>query len=180
MTCWAGKWNSINLPVSIRQHRGSTEPKDLIAGRNIEIISKTYNKREKDADGNPLVSYACRLIRPMAIALGDVVSLDYATLEIDAQIRVVSITTNPYNQFEADFEIGNFIPGLADDAYRIATSTVGKDKIYYGARIGPENGFESIRSDNKAGEGFLRILFRAAGDGPGAAGLSFDPVEGSF
>ncbi len=180
-----GEVQFYQFEVSILTQRGSATPKDLTAGRNIEVISKTYNKREKDRFGNPLVSYACSLIQPMAISLGDVVTLEYAKLDIDVELRVVSITTNPYNKYEADFEIGNFIPGLADDAYRIETQTVAKDKIYHGARIGPEYGFEVIRSDKKA-RAYLnsQSLAFQAGDGSGTNWTNklyydFDPETGA-
>lgn len=169
--------------ISILAQRGSTTPKNLLSGRNIDILSKTYSKRDKDADGNPLVSYACDLIRPMAIALGDVVTIDYATLDIDTELRVVSLQTNPYNQYEAGFEIGNFNPGLADDAYRIETMALLKSKTYYGSRIGPEYGFESIRSDMMARGVFNAELFALqSGDGEGGwtNKLYFDPVTGTY
>jgi len=144
--------------IGIRTQRGSAVAKDLLIDRNIEVISISYSKRDKDALGNPLVCYECNLVRPMAIALGDVVTLNYTTLGIDTELRVVSITTDLYHPDDVSFEIGNFVPGLADDAYRIETSTVIKDKIYNGTRIGPEFGFENIRSDKKA-----RSYFNATG-----------------
>lgn len=170
--------------ISILIQRGSSVPKDLLSDRNIEVLSKTYSKREKDKDGNPLVSYKCALIKPMAISLGDVVTIDYESLDIDVELRVVSLTTNPYNKYIAEFEIGNFYPGLADDAYRIETSTLAKGKTYYGARISPENGFESIRSDKMARTVMNADTFAMqVGDGTGnnwTNKLYFDPVSGKY
>lgn len=170
--------------VNILTQRGSSVPKDLLQDRNIEVLSKKYSKREKDSDGNPLVSYSCALIKPMAIVLGDVVTIDYESLDINVQLRVVSLTTDPYNKYLATFEIGNFYPGLADDAYRIETSTLAKGKTYYGARISPENGFESIRSDKMARSVFNADTFAMqAGDGTGSNWtnkLYFDPVLGKY
>jgi len=170
--------------VSILVSRGSQEPKDLTSGRNIEIIDKIFDKRGKDKDGNPLISYTCSLIKPMEINLGDIVSLDYATLEIDVSLRVVSISKDPYDSEFAEFEIGNFVPGLEDDARKIEVNTLYKNKTYYGARISPENGFESIRSDNMARGVFNAELFALqAGDGSGGNWtnkLYFDPVSGKY
>ena len=169
--------------ISILIQRGSSVPKDLLSDRNIEVLSKTYSKREKDKEGNPLVSYSCALIKPMAIALGDVVTIDYESLDINVQLRVVSLTTDPYNKYLAAFEIGNFYPGLADDAYRIETSTLSKGKTYYGARISPENGFESIRSDKMARTVMNADIFAMqAGDGTGnwTNKLYFDPTLGKY
>lgn len=169
--------------VNILLQRGSSIPKDLLIDRNIEVLSKTYSKREKDSNGNPLVSYSCALIKPKEIALGDVVTIDYESLDINVELRVISITTDPYNKYLAAFEIGNFYPGLADDAYRIETSTLIKSKIYYGSRISPEHGFESIRSDKKARTVMNADTFAMqAGDGQGnwINKIYFDPATGKY
>lgn len=170
--------------INILIQRGSSIPKDLLQDKNIEVLSKTYSKREKDKDGNSLVSYECALINPMAIALGDMVTIDYESLDINVQLRVVSLTTDPYNKYLAAFEIGNFYPGLADDAYRIETSTLAKGKTYYGARISPENGFESIRNDKMARGVFNSDIFALqTGDGTGENWINklyFDTVAGKY
>jgi hypothetical protein len=179
-----GELDFDQFEVSVLTQRGSTTPIDLTATRDVEVISKVYNAREKDAQGNALVSYTCSMIRPVSVALGDVVTLDYAAVDIDVELRVVAITTNPYNRFEANFEIGNFIPGLADDAYRIETSTLTKGKTYYGARISPENGFESIRSDKMARTVMNADTFAMQkGDGSGSAWtdvLYFNATTGEY
>lgn len=170
--------------VSIKNRRGSATPVSLTASRDVEIIEKSYNAREKDSSGNPLVTHTCSMIRPLTIALGDSVTLTYPSLDIDTELRVVSITTNPYNQYEASFEIGNFVPGLADDAYRIETSMVAKGAKYYGARISAENGFESIRNDNMARTVMNADVFAMqVGDGSGTNWtdkLYFDPATGKY
>ncbi|ODM27639.1 hypothetical protein A7W90_16250 [Clostridium sp. Bc-iso-3] len=156
--------------VSILIQRGSPEPKNLTAGRNIAVISKNVNKRERDELGNPVVAYECELIRPMELNLGDVVALEYERLDIDISLRIVSITKNPYNRHEVRFQVGNKIPGIQDDMYRIQTTTVAKNKVYNGTRIGPDEGFVSERSDKmakmaaNATEGFKLYL----GDGSGS------------
>lgn len=155
--------------ISLLKQRGSSTPKDLTADRNITVISKNVNKREKDSSGNPIISYECELIRPMELNLGDVVTLEYDRLDIDISLRIVSITKNPYNRHEISFQVGNKIPGIQDDIYRIQTTTVIKNKIYNGTRIGPDDGFVATRSDN-----FARVIMNATegikiqkGDGTG-------------
>lgn len=157
--------------VSILNQRGSSTPKDLTAGRNITVISKNVNKRERDSLGNPIVSYECDLVQPMELNLGDVVTLEYDRLDINISLRIVNITKNPYNKHEVSFQVGNKIPGIQDDIYRIQTTTVIKNKVYNGTRIGPDDGFVATRSDNKA-----RVIMNATegikiqkGDGSGNA-----------
>ena len=45
--------------IDILNRRGSAEAKPVIKDRNVRVISKTVNKRERDEQGNPLVSYEC-------------------------------------------------------------------------------------------------------------------------
>jgi|LSQX01.3.fsa_nt_gb hypothetical protein len=168
MNYLGGEVDFKKFQISILKQRGSTVPKNITAGRNIEVITMSYDKRQKDDNGNPLVAYTCKLIRPMNIELGDVVTVQYDTLGINANLRVVSISTNPYNSFDVEFEIGNFNPTLENDIYRIETSTITKDKLYHGCRIGPEYGFECIRNDKKA-RAYMNSenLAFQAGDGSG-------------
>jgi hypothetical protein len=142
--------------VSVLTQRGSSTAKNLTSGRNITIISKDVDKTQRDEMGNPITAYECDLVEPIPLSLGDVVTLDYETLGIDISLRIVSITTNPYNNTEVSFSISNIVPTIEDEAYKIATSTVGKDRLYNGCRIGPEYGFENLRSDGK-----FRSYFRA-------------------
>lgn len=169
--------------ISILKHRGSTEPKDITEGRNFEILAVSFDKRQRDDEGNALVAYTCKLIRPTNISLGDVVTMRYGTLGIDTSLRVVSVSSNPYNTFDVEFEIGNFNSTLENDIYRIETSTVVKDKLYYGARIGPEYGFESVRNDKRARAFFNADAFKMqSGDGEGnwTDELYFDPTDGKY
>ena len=146
--------------ISIRIHRGNLIPKPMIKGKNVRIMNKTVNKREKDKNGNVFVSYTCD---PVYLPidnynLGDAVLLIQNDLNIREQLRVVSLTYDPYDISKVTFQFANYINGLASGLYRIETTTVQKDKIYNGTRIGPVYGFENIRSDKKA-----RSYFNATG-----------------
>lgn len=136
--------------VSILTQRGSTVPKDLMAGNNVTVISKSVDKRTLDENGNPTISYQCALENPVDLAIGDVVTLGYDRLDINVTLRIVSITKNPYNPQEVEFEVGNYVNSLEDSIYRIETSMVAKGVNYNGNRISAENGFESVRNDDKA------------------------------
>jgi hypothetical protein len=172
--------------VSILQHRGSEDPKILTKGKNIKVVSKIYNKRELDANGNPLISYTCSpiMLPDTPLALGDEVLLIQKDLGIQEQLRIVRIGYNPYDPVEAEIELANFVSGLEDDIYRIETATVVKDKLYHGCRIGPEFGFECVRSDNKARAYFNSENFvMQSGDGSGSNWtnkLYFDLATGEY
>ena len=138
--------------ISIVKHRGNTEPEIFTKGKNIKVVSKIYNKREKDEEGNPLVAYVCEpiLLSNKKIGIGDEALLIQKDLGIREQLRVVRYGYNPYDNREAEIELANFISGLEDDIYRIETSTLAKEKVYNGIRIGPDEGFVAERSDLKA------------------------------
>lgn len=171
--------------VNILTHRGSTEIVSVTKDRNVKVVSKTVNKRQKDKDGNNLVSYACRriYIPGDTYSLGDNVVLLQKTIGLNEQLRVVSISKNPYDEMQTIFEFANYTNGLESALFRIETNTIAKNKLYYGARISPEMGFESIRSDLKA-----RTIMNAdtfamqAGDGTGLwyNKLWFDPELGLY
>lgn len=144
--------------VSIVRRRGSTTPRSLIAEGCISVISKTLDKTTLDDKGNPTVSYECTAFNPSPLSLGDTVLLDYETLDIDVTLRIVSLTTNPYNKYDVSFSVSNTVPAVEDAAYEIATTTVAKDALYNGCRIGPEYGFEAVRNDRKA-----RAFFKSDG-----------------
>ena len=155
--------------VSIVKHRGSSVQKPIIEGKNINILAKSVNKREKDQNGSPLVSYICEPLHIPGInyALGDDVLIQNV-LGIRETLRVVSIKTDPYDSMKITFNFANYINGLESDLYRIETIAVQKDKVYNGTRIGPIYGFENIRSDKKARSYFNATgLAMQTGDGSG-------------
>ncbi|NLE06782.1 MAG: hypothetical protein GX638_18550 [Crenarchaeota archaeon] len=170
--------------ISIVNQRGSATPKDLTSGGNVTVISKKVDKRKRDELGNPTIYYTCSLYNPVELTLGDVVVLEASKLDIDIELRIVKLTVNPYDSTQAVFEISNTLPSLEDSIYRIETSTLAKGKTYYGARISPENGFESIRSDKMARTVMNADTFAMqVGDGSGSSWtnkLYFDPVLGKY
>lgn len=147
-----GELDFNKFEISILQHRGKTEPQLLVTGKNIKVVSRICNKRETDKSGNPLISYACEPMQlpNKVLSVGDEVLLVHKDLGIRETMRVVRIGYNPYDFMESEIELANFISGLEDDIYRIQTTTVVKEKIYNGCRIGPEEGFVAERSDLKA------------------------------
>lgn len=155
--------------VSILAQRGSSVAKPLAVGKDVTIISKAVDKRKPDDLGNPIIAYTCGVYKGSAVELGDKVTLDYSSLDINGiELRIVSKTYDPFNPNNVVIEIGNYVNDLADDLYRIETQAVSKDALMNGCRIGPEYGFEAVRNDKKA-----RAYFRAdemkfqSGDGSG-------------
>ena len=146
--------------VNIVAHRGSTDVKPALKNRNIRVMSKSWNKRELDDQGNPKTAYSCEPINlpNNTYSLGDNILLIQKELGLSEALRVVKVTRNPYDVSETTFEFSNYVNGLASNLYRIVTETVVKDALYNGCRIGPVYGFEAVRNDKKA-----RAYFKSDG-----------------
>jgi len=82
--------------------------------------------------------------------LGDSVRIIDKALGINEIQRIVSYEYDPRQRINSSVEIANFTSSLHNIMTSIQQTTVVKDRIYNGTRIGPENGFEAIRSDNRA------------------------------
>lgn len=159
--------------IGIVNHRGSNEAKKAIKGRNVNIISKTVNKREFDEDGAPIVSYICNPVYTpeKSYQLGDDILVTHELLDSQEKTRLVSLSYNPYDPLRTIMQFTNYSNGLESELYRIETEVMVKDKHYNGIRIGPKYGFEAIRNDKRA-----RAYFRSdglvmqSGDGTGRDG----------
>lgn len=134
--------------ISILQKRGSRDLKIFTKGKNVKVVSKVYDGREE----TPVIAYTCTpiLLPNKPVNLGDYILLVQPELGIQDKLRIVRYGYNPVDKMEAEFEIANYINGLEDDIYRIETTTVAKEKVYNGCRIGPDEGFVAERSDGLA------------------------------
>ena len=183
-----GELSFSGFVVSIVLHRGTSGVKTVLKDKNIKIVSKKYSKRELDELGNPKVSYLCTPIYlpTDTYVLGDTIRLIQPDLDIDEQLRVVKLSYNPYDNMDRTFELANYVNALESQLYRISTSSVTKNKKYHGCRIGPDYGFECVRSDKKTRSYFNSdSLAFQTGDGSGELAnwvdrLSFKEIpEGS-
>jgi len=134
--------------VSLLTRRGADEPRIFTAGKNLRLISKTYNGRQSPA----LVSYEAEPIGlPDApLSLGDDVLLAQPELALDSTLRIITLAYNPMDSLVTDITISNYIVTLENQFYTLAQTSVTKDKTYNGCKIGPEEGFVAERSDGNA------------------------------
>jgi hypothetical protein len=164
--------------ISIVQQRGRDEGLQFRVGKNIRGISKEVDNRKK-IGGLPKIAYAVDVVELSTLVeygdlekveLGDIVTVIDPDLDINVEQRIVSYSYDPIRKINSNVEIANFIDNLSDTILKIQRNTIVKESLYNGIRIGPENGFEAIRSDKKA-----RALMNATegvkiqkGDGAGA------------
>lgn len=140
--------------ISILPQRGNSIPALAVKDRNLKVVSKTINKREKDEHGAPLVSYECT---PMYLpgdlySLGDKIRLIQEDINVNQELRIVSISSDIYDTASMEFQLANYTNGLEKNLFRILTQQKGlePDIFYNNVRIGPRYGFEAIRNDKKA------------------------------
>ena len=135
--------------ISLVAHRGNAAPVILSPNKNIKVVSQILDKRNTDSSGNPLISYTCTPIGGN-LHLGDEVLLIQKKLDIQEQLRIVCIVTDPYDKSKVSVEIANRIETLEDAIYEIQTTTLVKGKAYNSCSISAENGFMSVRGDGLA------------------------------
>lgn len=156
--------------VSILQRRGRVGVSPLIKDKDVKVLSKTVNKREKDEEGNPIVSYEIAPINSdgTPYELGDNVRLIQRKLEINEDLRVVAVSYNPYDKQDVVYTFSNYENGLESAIFRINRETLIKDKVYNGIRISPEVGFEAVLSNKLARSYFgADKMAMQVGDGTG-------------
>lgn len=134
--------------VSMLNHRGSEDQVLYTAGKNLRIINKIFNGRKTPAE----ISYTAEpIVLPnKALSLGDEVLLVQTEFGVSESLRIVSLSYDPMDKQTLEIEISNYVQTLESQFYQMAQASVAKDKVYHGVRIGPEFGFESIRSNKKA------------------------------
>ncbi len=167
--------------VSLLNSRGQDNGSQLRIGKNLKGIRKTIDKREKDEQGNPIISYEVDVANIAeleeyadvkdfeSLELGDYKQVIDDELGINAKLRVVSLEYDPKDKRNLQVELSNRTKTVADELTVIQQEKVQKDSVYNGVSVGPENGFVAERSDKKA-----RAIFNAtegitiqSGDGQG-------------
>ena len=141
--------------VSLVKKRGANKGLYFAYRKNIKNISRIVDGRKR-INNQPTVSYSLSvaLLKELLgeeedFEVGDVVKVYDYKLGIDIETRILSMSKS-ISEETGDVEIGNYIPDFVDSVNQIERSTVHKERVYNGIRIGSENGFEAIRSDKKA------------------------------
>ena len=183
--------------ISLLSRRGSDLGLGFRYRKNLMSMSRITDNRNR-VSGLPIMTYDTD-VAELEFAqghgvddhyeLGDTVHLFDSQLGIiDLPVRIIKESHNPVQRMKGNVTISNitnaFIKDINDIVVGLQQNTVAKDALYYGARIGPENGFESIRSDKKARAYFNADAFKMqSGDGSGSNWtdkLYFDPASGEY
>lgn len=102
--------------IGISKHRGSTSPTIFRTGKNISVITKTIDKRQKDQNGNALVNITCTplILADMTYKLGDNVTL------IDSGIGVSRSTLE-----QARNSMGELLYWMTEEMLNTTTTNTG-------------------------------------------------------
>ena len=100
--------------VHIRTHRGGTERKLLMDGKNVTSLSATFDSRKAAQ------AYEVQLFKRVDLSVGDEVRIVYHPLSIQVDTRIVGLTYNPFDRYTVRVEVGDYVPNLlAAEAERL-------------------------------------------------------------
>lgn len=141
--------------ISLLAPRGQLRGVQFLLGKNLQGIIKDVDTRS----GEIITAYEVDVqeLRELPefagleeFDLGDSVFIVDPELGIDEEQRIISYTYSPRRRINSKVVISNAITGIKDTVVSLKKTTIIKDKVYNGTRIGPEVGFEAIRSDKMA------------------------------
>lgn len=141
--------------ISLLARRGQPRGVRFSLGKNLRGIIKDVDTRS----GERITGYEIDVLELNSLPefqglegfeLGDTVGIEDSELGIDEQQRIIGYTYSPRRRINSKVVISNQLPGITDAVVSLRKTTVVKDKIYNGTRIGPEVGFEAVRSDKMA------------------------------
>ena len=92
--------------VHIRTHRGGTERKLLMDGKNVTSLSATFDSRKAAQ------AYEVQLFKRVDLSVGDEVRIVYHPLSIRVDTRIVGLTCNPFDRYTVRVEVGDYVPNL--------------------------------------------------------------------
>ena len=158
---YVGELEFDKYAVSLLTHRGADNGVQFRYRKNISEAAVTVDYQALKDDGSPTVTYevsAAELEYEQGYIdkgysalehyeLGDTIHVLDDDLDIDVSARIVKNTYNPLQRMQGTVEIGDYVNDLTDTLTNIKTTTVGKNTIYNGVSIGPDNGFVAERSD---------------------------------
>lgn len=141
--------------ISLLTQRGADNGVQLRVGKNLMGITKDVDKRS----GTLQTAYDVDMVELRtlsefgdleAVELGDTVKIIDSDVGVNEKQRIVTYAYSPKLRISSRVVIANHLDGIEDSLFRIERTTIVKEKVYNGIKIGPEDGFEAIRSDNKA------------------------------
>ena len=148
--------------ISLLSRRGADNGLGFRYRRNLVSMSRITDNRNR-VTGLPAVTYDTDVVELEFVQghgvddhyeLGDTVHLFDSQLGIiDLPVRIIKESHNPVQRMKGNVTISNtagaFIKDISDTVVALQQTTITKESLYNGVKIGPDEGFVAIRSDNK-------------------------------
>ena len=148
--------------ISLLSRRGSDLGLGFRYRKNLMSMSRITDNRNR-VSGLPTMTYDTD-VAELEFAqghgvddhyeLGDTVHLFDSQLGIiDLPVRIIKESHNPVQRMKGNVTISNtagaFIKDISDTVVALQQTTITKESLYNGVKIGPDEGFVATRSDNK-------------------------------
>lgn len=162
--------------ISILSAIGQNNGYQVRFGKNLQSVTKIVDSR---GDTKTYYRVDCVALKNSneylrkglsdleVIELGDTIKVYDEVIGLDIDNRILSLRYNPIFQVNIEMEITNKIELISDTIDLIETSSVTKEAVYNGVKIGPDDGLFIERSDATA-----KALFNAT------YGISFFTDDG--
>lgn len=162
--------------INFRARIGSSTPVSLSGTENVASLSVTLDSRSDTQ------SYDITLSRLQHLSLGDAVTIQYSSLNLNTESRVISIDYDPFHPWTISMVTGDFIPNFTGAVSSALEARLKEGQPYYGVTIDRENGIKIERSDGLSEALFNSDLFtmRALIDGVMKDRIYFDPIKGDY
>ena len=102
--------------INIRNHRGSTDKKQLLDSHNVTDVSVTYDSRSSSA------SYEIAFHKKADCSVGDEVQIVFSPLGVNTSTRIIALEYNPFYKYSIRVEVGDYKPTISDSLYSIEKS----------------------------------------------------------
>lgn len=99
--------------INIRSHRGSEEYREIMDGKNISDLTLEIDKRSNT------FSYGLTLYKKLDFGVGDNVHIVFHQFYLDVLTRIIGMSYSPFNRREISIDVGDYVPSIADNLYRI-------------------------------------------------------------
>lgn len=102
--------------INVLTRRGTSDVQTVVPDRNIKVITKTVDKRKRNKNGTPMISYT---VQPIYLpespyVLGDDILVLNRTLKMREVLRVLRVEINPYDESDVVLKFGNLTRTLTD------------------------------------------------------------------
>ena len=162
--------------VNFLAHTGSSTPVVLSEKENVKTLAVTLDSRSDTQ------TYSIELSRLQHLSLGDAVTINYSSLNINTTTRVITLDYDPFHPMAISMTTGDYVPNFTNAVTAALEARVSEGVPYYGVTIDKETGIKIARSDGKSEAIFNSSLFTMRGkiDGIMKDQIYFDPESGRY